>query len=258
MTRTTLTLATIVAVLALAGGCRPAGHGPGGPSTAAAEDGGPRGRTWESIAAQPDFSTGVWMQQMDLGASMSPNSAPRLTLLYQARVDVARLAGGESPGGDDCAPRGVPAIMRMPYPKKFLFEPNAAYIFIEAFMQMRFIHMDGRPHPPPEDLPFNYNGHSIARWEGDTLVIDTVGLTDTTPLANVGNSMLPINAGHSDKMHVVERLRLIEPDVMELQMTVEDPEALMEPWVHTTHLKRMHQDLEEYYCSNHLDLNSIK
>jgi hypothetical protein len=247
------------AVLALAAGCGPAQQGASPAAQAEASGGGPRGSTWASIAAQPDFSSGVWMQQMDLGASMNANSVPHLTPAYQAKVDAARKsATPESVGGNDCAPRGVPAIMRMPYPKKFLFEPRAAYIFIEAFMQTRFIHMDGRRHPPPEDLLLNYNGHSIGHWDGDTLVIDTVGFVDTTPLTNVGSNMLPILAGHSEKMHVVERLRLLAPDLMELQMTVEDPEALVEPWVYTMQMKRLQQDLEEYYCANPLDLNSIK
>jgi hypothetical protein len=218
-----------------------------------------RGDTWESIGKQPDFTTGVWMTPLDIGTPMSANNElPSLTPAYQKKMEAAKKSPTGGYGADGCAPRGVPSIMRVPYPKKFMFEPKGAYIFIEAFMQTRFIHMDGRAHPPVADLLPTYNGHSIAHWEGDTWVIDTVGFVDTTQLVNVNTNLLPVYAGHSDKMHVVERIRLLSHDQMEIVTTVEDPEALTKPWVHTARLQRFLQDLEEFYCTNPLDLNSIK
>ena len=230
------------------------------PATAATAPHGVRGDTWMSIGQQPDFSTGVWMEPLDIGtASLAvKNELPSLTPAYQAKADAARKSNDGGYGKNACAPRGVPAIMRIPYAKKFLFEPKGAYIFIEGFMQMRFIYMDGRKHPPEQDLLPTFNGHSIGHWEGDTFVVDTIGFVDTTPLVNINTNLLPVVASHSEKMHVVERFRLISKNVMETVTTVTDPIALTKPWVVTARLERMDRDLEEFECENPLDLNSIK
>ena len=84
-------------------------------------------------------------------------------------------------------------------------------ILIEAYAQWRQIFTDGREHPEDPDLTFN--GHSIGHWEGDTLVVDTVGFTTDTSLGNQGQR-------HSEKMRIVERFRLAEPDRLEVETTI--------------------------------------
>ena len=74
----------------------------------------------------------------------------------------------------------MPGIMTQPYPMEFLFTPGKVTIMIEAYSQWRQIFTDGRKHPEDPDLTFN--GHSIGHWEGDTLVVDTVGFTTDTAL----------------------------------------------------------------------------
>jgi hypothetical protein len=228
------------------------------PPPAAADE--KRGDTWESIAKQPDFTTGVWLTPLDIGTPMTAqNEPPSLTPEYQKKLEAAKTSPtGGYYSADACSPRGVPSIMWVPYPKKFMFEPKGAFIFFEAFMQTRFIHMDGRGHPPKDDLLPTFNGHSIAHWEGDTWVIDTVGFVDNTPIVNINTNLVPLYAAHSDQMHVIERIRLTAKDEMEIETTVEDPVALTKPWVRTVRLQRLRQDPEEFYCTNPLDLNSIK
>jgi hypothetical protein len=89
---------------------------------------------------------------------------------------------------------------------------------------------------------FTFNGHSIGHWEGDTLVVDTVGFTTDTGLLIFGMK-------HSDKMRIVERIRLAQPDVLEIQTTITDPEALTKPYT-TTRAYGRHRDwtLAEYQC----------
>jgi hypothetical protein len=86
-------------------------------------------------------------------------------------------------------------------------------------------------------------GHSIGRWEGDTLVIDTVGLADTTRLNATG---LP----HSDKMRLTERIRKIPGgDVLEIEFRIDDPVAYTKPWSATSYFKRDPKgQIIEYNC----------
>jgi hypothetical protein len=89
--------------------------------------------------------------------------------------------------------------------------------------QFRMIYTDGRPHPADYDTSFM--GHSVGRWEGDTLVVDTVGLNDETWLGAALTATI-----HSDKMHLVERWTR-SGDLISVQSTVEDPVMFTQPWV---------------------------
>jgi len=141
----------------------------------------------------------------------------------------------------------MPSIMNNPYPVEFLFTPGKVTIAIEIYSQMRRIYTDGRAHP--ENLEPSFNGHSIGHWEGDTLVIDTVGLLPDTPLDFVGDLSSFIAMDHSDQMHVVERIRLTGPDTLSITTTVTDPKALTKPWTYTRTSARNRQwNIQEYVC----------
>ena len=83
--------------------------------------------------------------------------------------------------------------------------------------------MDGREHP--EDPYPTWMGHSIGRWDGNTLVVDTVGLMgdNKTWLDSMGHM-------HTDAMHVVERIRRVAQDSLEIEFTFDDPKAYTKPW----------------------------
>ena len=143
-----------------------------------------------------------------------------------------------------CRPPGMPRIMTTPYPFEFVILPDRVDILLEISSQVRRIYTDGRPHPAPDDLDPSYNGHSIGRWEGDTLVVDTVGLVDKTVYDLTA-------APHSDQVHVVERIRRLSPQLMENLMTVEDPVTLTRPWV----IRRLYElkpdwRILEYVCED--------
>ncbi len=107
---------------------------------------------------------------------------------------------------------------------------------------MRRIFID-QPQPKIEEVPPGYYGHSVAHWEGDTLVVDTVGVKEEV----LGYRDVP----HSDQMRITEHLRLVAPDILHDQITVEDPVVLEKPWTFTFAYRRSPgYQMLEYVCDN--------
>jgi hypothetical protein len=92
-----------------------------------------------------------------------------------------------------------------------------------GYPDFRMIPIDGRPHDPERAFEYTYMGYTVARWEGDTLVLDSIGFTDETWLGRGGKF-------HSDQMRVIEKLTRTGNDIL-YEVTVEDPVVLVEPWV---------------------------
>jgi hypothetical protein len=209
--------------------------------SAAAQTAAP-GATWESIAKLPELG-GLWEITFG-GGPRGAGEPPALTPAYAARLkeyqDAQARGEIEDTPAANCVPNGMPSIMTQPYPLEILFTPGKVTILIEAYSQWRQIFTDGRAHPEDPDLTFN--GHSIGHWEGDTLVVDTVGFTTDTAMGGFGMR-------HSDEMRIVERFRLTAPDVLEIETTITDPQALTKPWTATRRYGR-HRDwtLAEYVC----------
>ena len=122
----------------------------------------------------------------------------------------------------------------------FLFEQNTWF---------NVVYMDGRAHPKDLDVG-TWFGHSIGKWDGDTLVVDTVGFNGKTRLDTLGHP-------HSDQMHVIQRLTLTDADHIRYEVTVDDPKYYSRPWKNTRTFWRMPhgQELIEYSCEeNNRDL----
>lgn len=126
-----------------------------------------------------------------------------------------------------CLPPGMPRTMSTPFPIEFSVEPNRVLVLFEIG-GVRRIPTNGATHPATDDLDPTFMGDSVGHWEGDALVVDTLGLRGDTVFDASGTI-------HSDKMHIIERIRLIGPDKLEDRMTIEDPVAFTRPWevVHT-------------------------
>jgi hypothetical protein len=125
-----------------------------------------------------------------------------------------------------CQPLGVPREG----PPRRIYQTDRDVTFIYTggdagggYGEYRVIPTDGRPHPKSAELDQLYLGDTVGRWEGDTLVLDAVAFPDSTWLGRGGFF-------HSDQMHVVERFRR-QGDALLYDVTVEDPEVLVEPWV---------------------------
>jgi hypothetical protein len=119
-----------------------------------------------------------------------------------------------------CAPKGPTISWLDMYPFEIIQSPKRILLMFELNHDIRQVWMDGRPHP--KDFGHNWMGHSIGHWEGDTLVIDTIGLNDLTWLDPAGHI-------HSNELHLIERLRRAG-DKLSLNITFDDPKAFTMPW----------------------------
>jgi hypothetical protein len=208
---------------------------------------------YAELDALPDWG-GIWFVRFG-GPGGGPPATPRLkgeyAERYQAwRAEVLANNGVARRQRSNCSAPGMPRIMRLPqYPYEFLFTPGRVTINQEAWMQTRTIWTDGREHP--EDPDSTFMGHSTGHWEGDTLVVDTIAISDE----------LEIDTGmpHSAQFHLTERIHLdpADPDVLLNEMLMEDPEALEEPFAVTVRYGRdRNGGLIEFQCSEN-DRNPV-
>jgi len=204
----------------------------------------PQGRTWASIAKLPNWQ-GIWevdWQHQPAFLAGGARTRPVLLPAAQARLTayMSKRKAGEDlqPQQANCLPPGMPQIMTQPYPIEFLFNPGLVVVVTEAFMQVRHIYTDGRPHPSDPDPAFQ--GNSIGHWEGDTLVVDTVGFDPHT--------LIQPGIPHSDQMHIIERIRKVDPDHIQIEQTIIDPKVLAKPWTVIHPYVRVNDVLREYIC----------
>jgi hypothetical protein len=119
---------------------------------------------------------------------------------------------------------------------------QAVGLFIENHGVFRIIYLDGRGHP--EDIAEypTFMGHSVGKWEGDTLVVDTIGLNDRTWLDSNGLE-------HSEKLRLTERFQKVSPDLIKYSVTYDDPVFFTRPWTMTIDIKKVTDSrLIEYVC----------
>jgi hypothetical protein len=199
--------------------------------------------------AQSDLS-GVWMRQQP-GNGFSDSPPPPLTPWALERLVSHRPTVGPNAALDandptlDCSPPGVPYVLAVPTPFELVHANGEVIQLFEYNHFVRRIHMDGRPHPANlrETGAYEWLGHSIGRWDGTTLVIDTVGFNDTTWLDRLGHP-------HSDALHLVERLRRLNRDTLEYVVTVDDPKAYTALWTgRMIFTLRPDWDILEHICT---------
>lgn len=210
----------------------------------------PTAADWSALGTLPDFS-GVWERGGGGGrgaGARGRGAGPSFTPKYEGmRAAAARAPQPEDNATANCLPPGMPGIMGQPYPMEFLLTPGKVTIVIEAYTQVRHIYTDGRALP--EDPDPKFYGTSIGRWDGDTLVAETVGFNDHVQHAR--------GVPHGDKMKIVERFRLTDPDTMSIETTISDPDVLTAPYTTTASLRR-HRNwtISEYVCEEN-NRNSV-
>ena len=176
---------------------------------------------------------------------------PKLTIgKYKKRYEEERAKVAANPQyeiperSSNCEPPGMPTMMTMPYSLEFLFTPGKIVVNQEAEMMVRHIFTDGRPLPTEDEIDPNYFGYSVGHWEGDTLVVDTVGTRAGQRLGEQGIT-------NSEKLRINERIYLDKDNknLLHLDFTFTDPEVLAQPW-HRTHTFRRDRTWEilEYVC----------
>jgi hypothetical protein len=211
---------------------------------------------------------GIWMTMTSSSPNYSaqwaskPNApAPEFTAWGAGQSREQGRLGTELPTPSACEPVHPVAFIGGFFPLQILQGHNQIVMMNEWVAVPRRLYTDGRGHPPAEDRLPTWEGHSIARWEGDTLVVDTIGLNGRTRPMNgfFANSVnatpeslkVPRLPG-SDQMHLVERFRLMgNGNILELTRTIDDPKTYVRPFSNTIYLERSPDiDVQEYYCSD--------
>jgi hypothetical protein len=219
MRRAFLSLVAVLATLAAA------------PSLAADEptdEPAPTAKDWADLAKLPDWS-GIWNPDVRDQFKQAVTNPPPWTPASAAKV--AEMNNEERAGNPrglflNCLPEGMPSWMLISHNAlEFLFTPGRVTLLGESDgSRLRRIHTDGRPHP--EDPDPSFHGDSVGHWEGDTLVVDTIGVYPQTFIATGESVGLPNNGD----MHIVERIHLVGPDTLHDDLEITAPHVLSGPW----------------------------
>jgi hypothetical protein len=197
----------------------------------------------------PDWS-GVWAMQggtvfdratwtggggsITVGSRAHPPYNAEWEAIYERHLalrDEFRFPDTQSTCG---IPAGFPRVLNLPDPLEFVVRPEQVWILTENGPNVVRIYTDGRPHL--EETWGTYTGDSVGHWEGDTLVFTTIGLKGWRDQDQIlDRSGLVI----SDAARITTRMRMTDNSTMEAQMTIEDPQALTEPWVVTKTFAKM-------------------
>jgi len=139
-----------------------------------------------------------------------------------------------------CLPQGLTRSMNSPFPVRIVQTPEIMAILYEAWNVFEIIHTDGRGHP--KDLDPTWIGNAVGKWDGDTLVVDSIGFNDKTNLDTVGHP-------HSDALHVVERFTRTDDKHIAYEMTIDDAKAFTRAWKNTRMFTlRPDWEIMEYSC----------
>jgi hypothetical protein len=193
-----------------------------------------------ALASEPDPSD-------DWGFDTRPKLKGKFLQDYRQRKQADRKAGRDFLV--TCKPNGMPALLAGPYGNEVLQNKKQINWFQEFPGETWRIYLDGRPHPDPEEYPATLTGHSTGKWDGDSLVVETVNIRTDTLLFGQGRSERKL--GHGDKMRVTTRIRLLDADTLQVKGTVEDAEALVTPWQYTlTYHRHPGEEIVEYLCDD--------
>jgi len=209
-------------------------------------------------AEAPDISGTYWATEYH--AKIQPVGGGELPLTAEGKAAYDKNMAGLKAGSlsDDarkfCVPDGMPRVLATPYPFEIIQAPPGQITMIhELNHQIRVIAMD-KKLPSDDDLsifPY-YNGHSVGRFEGDTLVVETAGFNEKTFVDATG-------APHTDEMHTVERIRKVSPTQLEDVITIHDPKYYSRDWqARFVYTLRPEVRLEDYVCGEpHRDISMV-
>jgi hypothetical protein len=188
----------------------------------------PTAQDWADLAKLPDWS-GVWNPKISDQDAQIKTNPPPWTPKAAAQIEhmfAEEKAGRPPPIFVECLPEAMPSWMLVTHnAMEFLFTPGRVTILGESDgNRLRRIYTDGRPHPDDPDPTFH--GHSIGHWDGDTLVVDTVGIRPQTYIAVSEAAGVPNNGD----LHIIERIHLAAPDILHDDLEIIAPKVLTQPW----------------------------
>ena len=191
-----------------------------------------------TAAGRPDLS-GVWNKRLVANTAATAEPLPFTSEGLKAFNDVWNHIDPTS----KCIFPGVPRVNTSPYPFQIVQLPDKVIFMYEYMHNFRVIYTDGRPHR--KNWEPSLLGDSIGRWDGDTLVIETVNLTDRTWLDDHGNR-------HSDALKVTERWRRVSANQLSYEETIDDPKFYTKPWTVSwlIPIAPKEWELMEYACTD--------
>jgi hypothetical protein len=178
----------------------------------------------------------------DIGAHI-PGGPPFRPWAKELRAE--RMADNQKDNPDaNCLPMGYMQLHGHPQPRKIVQTPDLLVILYEGNSGLRQIFMDGRPLPEVnEDLQPWWYGYSVGHWEGDTLVVESVGFRDDGWLDVYGSPL-------TDRGRLIERFRRPDFGHMEIDVTIDDPKAYTQPFtVRVSHQVLLDSELIEFICN---------
>jgi hypothetical protein len=199
------------------------------------------------------FFSGAWEDPNPQEVLRAPGSPPvQRTVIPppplndKGRAEMAeRRAKQQRPteltGGAACMPGGFPGMMGPVFPLEVLQSPGQVTIIAEAFAQIRRIYLNEKQIAFEDAEPLFW-GHSVGHWQGNALLVNTIGIKDSVRVSG---------APHSDRMQIDERITVTSPDTFEDQITVTDPVYLTGPWTWTyKYVRRKDYKINEYVCED--------
>ena len=192
-------------------------------------------------SGRPDLS-GVWQppyvpdMTVTRGVQRGPADLP-FTEAARENFESYDAADGDYTGS--CFPYGMTRSVNAPYPVQVMQSDTYITLLFELNSWFHVIPIDGRALP--EDPHPTWFGHSVGRWENDTLVVETIGFNGYTRLDTIGHP-------HSDQLHLTQTFERIDAGHLEYTVTVDDPPMYTEPWSNTRTFTLMPGELLEYSC----------
>jgi hypothetical protein len=208
--------------------------------------------TKSAQAVDPRDLSGVWMGNYN--ESIIPNELLTPWALEKFNAQRTERAVGNRPiiyDGEKnstdpivkgCDPPGVPRVYFHARPFEIMKVSGRFIFHYEEYDTFREIWTDGREVPKDPDP--SWNGYSVGRWQGDILVVDTIGFNGKTWIDNAGHSV-------TESMHLTERFKRIDHDHMAIDFTFDDPKSLTQPFTYKR-VYTLHPDWEitEYICTD--------
>jgi hypothetical protein len=203
-----------------------------------------------TVSAEPSLQ-GIWLLEKPQPEAKTVNGKapplrPEAAALYAKRKKAVASGNLADDPVDQCLPHGVPRLLTANRPIHILQKPKQITVLHEVNHQARLLYLD-EALPTGDDAPdITFNGTSVGRWTGNTLVVETVAMNDLTWLDDAG---LP----HSEALRLVERYELVSPERLRVTITVTDPETFTAPWdMQLTFKKRPDLRLQEHACAEKL------
>ncbi len=203
-------------------------------------------------------STGVKIAMNDDGLLMNLADADRVApfqpwskALYECRQ---RTLLKDDPA-TRCIPPGGPRQFLTPYGLQFIEQKELGRILVllgGGDRNWRVIYTDGRPQSPPAEAVLTYYGNSVGHWEGDTLVVDSIGFNERFWMSSGG---LP----HTETLHLTERFSRLDLNTLRYEVTVDDPRVYTRPWKGSWTLEWVaDQEIQEYFCEENAESTFIR